>query len=267
MKRQPGYAVRRVAQTITEFSNGPRVLAGLVQHRVTGRPAELTYRFRDGRTMTCPNVSGARLPIYEVLVDDTYRLPWIAGGLGPDPVVLDIGAHIGGFALAVQRLHPEAAVHCFEASATTAAYLRRNVAGNALASRVHVHNVAVAGHTGHIDFIDNGSGSVHNGMDSPEQAAPQQVPCVTFAEAAALAGDRIDLVKIDAEGAEYDFILKSRPEDWAPVRRVVMEYHNVRGHAWDELEAFFADTSLRVVRRDAHSDRLGLVWLSRDPLA
>ncbi|HUS21491.1 MAG TPA: FkbM family methyltransferase [Aeromicrobium sp.] len=266
MKRRPAYALRRVRQTASVFDNGPQLLAQLAFHRVTGRPRELVYRLDDGVRVRCPNVAGARLPIYEVLIDDTYGLPWFTTGLRAAPTVLDIGAHIGSFSLAVCRLRSDAVVAAFEASATTASFLQHNVNVNGLAEQVQVFNVAVASVSGTVEFVDNGSGSVHNGMVSPERAAPTRVPSVTFVEAAARVGERIDLVKIDAEGAEYDFILASDPRDWAGVHRIVMEHHNVGGHHWDELERFFAATGLRVVRHVEHSDRLGLVWLSREPV-
>ena len=267
MKRRPGYALRRVRQTASVFDNGPQLLAQLALHRVTGRPRELVYRLDKRTSVRCPNIAGARLPIYEVLIDDTYQLDWFTAGLPRNPVVLDVGAHIGSFSLAVCRQCPGARIQAFEASSTTAHFLRQNMEANGLAGNVHVHNVAVAAVAGTVEFIDNGSGSVHNGMVSPERAIPVSVPSVTFADAVAMAGDRIDLVKMDAEGAEYDFILASDPADWAQVRRVVMEHHNVGGHTWPELDSFFAETPLRVVRHDEHSERLGLVWLSQDAVS
>lgn len=263
MKRRPAYALRRVWQTATEFENGPKLLGQMALHRLSGRPRELVYRLPDQTRIRCTNLTGGRLPIYEVLIDDTYDLGAIAPQLGPNPVILDIGAHIGSFSIAVSRYCPEARIEAFEASATTAGYLKANIAANGLDDRVRVHNVAVAAAAGHVEFIDNGAGSVHNGMVSPERATPVRVPSITFTQAAAEAGPRIDLVKIDAEGAEYDFILASSPADWTGVQRVVMEYHNVRGHRWDELEEFFARTPLRVNRRAEESERLGLVWLAQ----
>ena len=62
------------------------------------------------------------------------------------------------------------------------------------------------------------------------------MPCIRFEDAVVEAGGRVDVVKIDTEGAEYDFVLASDPAAWASVQRVVMEYHDVPGHGWTELE-------------------------------
>ena len=73
----------------------------------------------------------------------------------------------------------------------------------------------------------------------------------------------VRLVKIDTEGAEYDIVLGSDPGEWRDVERVVLEYHDVSGHGWPELESFFASAGLSEVAREDTTDRLGTVWLSR----
>jgi hypothetical protein len=50
------------------------------------------------------------------------------------------------------------------------------------------------------------------------------------------------------------------------VRRVVLEYHDMPGHDWDELKTFFGDVGLQEVHREPTLERLGLAWVSRDPL-
>jgi hypothetical protein len=79
-------------------------------------------------------------------------------------------------------------------------------------------------------------------------------------------GAPAEFVKIDCEGAEYDIVLTSDPALWAPVRRVVLEYHDMPGHDWDELKTFFGDVGLQEVHREPTLERLGLAWVSRDPL-
>lgn len=260
-------AARRVRQTLTKFENGPQLLAGMARQRITGRPDELVYRVDDRLSIVCPNRAGARVPVYEVFVEDAYRLKWFTQGLGDRPVALDIGAHVGSFSLAFTRLHHQGRVEAFEASPSTAQYLERNVAANGVDDRVRCNQVALSAASGTLAFADNGAGSGLNGITSPEGATMVEVSCVSLAEAFARAGTTVEVVKIDTEGAEYDIILGSRPEDWTGVRRVVMEYHDVAGHSWTELEEFFARVGLNVMRHEPANPRLGVVWLSRDSLA
>lgn len=257
-------AARRVRQTVTDFDNGPTVLAAMARGRLAGSPEELTFRVQ-GLTVTVPNRRGARVPVYEVFAEDAYRLDWLFTGLGAAPVVVDIGGHVGCFSLAVAQHAPGARISTYEASPSTAAYLVRNISDNALGERVSTHATAVASSSGFLEFADNDGGSALNGLTSPQGAAMIKVPCVTVAEAFAAAGGP-DLVKIDTEGAEYDLVLASDTETWSTVRRIVLEYHDVPGHSWGELETFFARAGLHQVAHVPENPRQGTVWLSRDDL-
>jgi len=268
--RRISLAARRVRQTLTQFENGPSVLAGIVGRRIRHQPAELMFRVDTDLSIVCPNLPGARVPVYEVFAEDAYRLEWFTSDLD-DPRVVDIGGHIGCFALAFARLHPGARVEAFEASPSTAAYTRRNMAINGFDNRVTVHQTAVSSSSGTLRFADNAGGSGLNGLTAPEGTPTIEVPAVTFVEALAKADGPVDVVKIDTEGAEYDIVLGSDPSDWSDVQRVVMEYHPVDGHSWDELKTFFSKAGLEVAHQEIgldgmDTDRLGTVWLSRTPL-
>ncbi|WP_203336317.1 FkbM family methyltransferase [Nocardioides limicola] len=262
--RPPSYALRRVRQTL-RFANGPSVLLAMASSRSPWPRAELTFRTRSGAAVATPNVAGARLAVYEHFVEDTYRLGDLTAGLRPDFHVLDVGSQVGAFAVAIARHSPQAHVHAYEASPETAEWLQRNVAGNDLGDRIHPHAVAISDHDGTLEFADLGAASVHNGITAPGDTATMvTVPCATMATAVALAGGRVEVVKMDAEGAEYDAVLSSPEAIWAPVQRVVMEYHPVPGHSVEELVDFFARVGLDLVQhRPEGRPGLGLAWFSR----
>jgi FkbM family methyltransferase len=261
--RGVAYASRRIRQSFTHFHNGPQVLWDTLRSR------EMTFRTRSGLTIHAPNVDGARFPVYEINADDVYRLDELLADLRPDLVAVDIGAHIGSFSTAVCAAVPGATVHAYEASPSTADWLERNVAANHLGERLVVHRRAVSDHDGELQIVDNGQASAHNGLTAPDgSGSVVTVPCVTFADIHADAGGAIDLVKSDAEGAEYGVILTSDPAHWATVQRVVMEYHPVDGHSLDELVRFFAGVDLALVRHEpADRPGLGNAWFARPPAA
>ena len=261
MIRSVPYGVRRVRQTLAGFDNGAQVLIAFARGRVTGRPEDVVFR-TDGISITCPNVPGARVPVYEVHVEDTYRLSWITSGFGSRPVVIDVGAHIGSFSLAVTASLPGATVTAFEPAPTTFEYLRRNLASNGR-SLVDAHQLAVAARAGTIEFTDNGAGSVLNGLTNPDGVVTT-VRAVSVVDALDLAGPTVDLLKFDAEGAEYDALLGTPVDDLTRVRRAVIEYHDVPGHDWAELRDHLRAAGLEVVAEEAVSDRLGMAWLARD---
>jgi FkbM family methyltransferase len=269
------YELRRVAQTRRTFVNWPSLLRQMVGEKLGRGAGELEFVTRSGMRISCPNVPGARLPLSEQYADDRYRLRDLLAPMQGRPLqVFDVGAHIGSFATHVASLHPQARVECFEPSAQSAQYLRRNAAQNALADRITVHEVALADKEGTALFDDNDGGSVHNGLvrserrlvegaDAIEQRHTVTVPTITFDKAVAEAPAPPQLVKMDCEGGEYALVYASSPESWASVEAVVMEYHPVPGESWEELRAWLHDVGLDVVRNVAERPGLGTAWLAR----
>lgn len=259
---------RRLAQTPRTFRNWAAVLKDMALGSAGRGPAELSFRTRSGLRIECPNRPGARVPIYEIFAEDCYRFEWFLGPLLRRPIqVLDIGGHIGTFSCRLAQLHPAARVHAFEPSATTAAFLRRNVAHNGLADRVAVTEKALAAVAGTATFDDNGAGSGLNGLATAGHATGTAtlVETTSFDDVVAGCPAPVDVVKIDCEGGEYDLVLGSDPAAWSDVQRVVLEWHPVSGHAWPELRDWFAGVGLLVQDQDVAGVH-GCVWLSREPL-
>ena len=253
------HRARRLGQTPRTFVNWPGVLADMARGR-HGRES-LTFRTRDGQRISCPNVPGARVPIYEVYAEDCYQLDWFLPATARSPLrVLDIGAHVGAFACRLAMLAPDARIHCFEPSATTARYLRDNVVANGLADRIEIVAAAVSDHAGHATFADNGGGSALNGLVAG--ASGDRVATQTFDDIVGRVGP-VDLVKIDCEGGEYDAVLPSAPASWESVQRVVLEYHPHAEHSWPQLRDWFASAGLAVVREVSVTARQGTAWLRR----
>ena len=239
----------------------------MAKERLGRGPDELTFRTRTGPRISVPNVPGARVPVYEVFAEDAYRLEWFLGDLlrAPDLPTVDVGAHVGTFAVALAGLHPGATVDCSEPAPETAAYCRRNVEQNGLGSRITVHERAVAGTTGRARL---GASSAASALASlaAEGEDGLDVEAISFDDLVAALPAPPVLVKVDCEGGEYGFVPASSPASWASVERLVIEYHPVAGESWPALRDWFGDQGLTVQRDEPVGAGIGTAWLSRTPL-
>jgi FkbM family methyltransferase len=270
-RRSLAHGLRRVAQSPGAFSNWPKILSDMALGSVGRGPESLSFATRTGLRIDCPNVPGARVPVYEIFAEDCYRLDWFLGSLRERPIqVIDIGGHVGTFACRLAQLHPTATIRTFEPSPTTARYLRRNVEQNGLGDRVTVFEQALAAERGFAELEDNQGGSGLNGLVSAGRGSigtATRVETVPFDEVVAGGAAPVDFLKIDCEGGEYDLVYGSSPQSWASVQRVVLEYHEVPGQDWPKLRSWFEDVGLDVVRHLPSNEFLGAAWLSREPLA
>jgi FkbM family methyltransferase len=150
----------------------------------------------------------------------------------PAPVILDCGAHIGLGSLFFARRHPQARITAFEADPRISAMLARNMDSFGLGN-VTVAPKAVWTDDGGVAFTCSGDDSGHVADAAGGQGTA--VPSVRLRDV--IAAQRVDLLKLDIEGAEFAVL-----EDCAPalgnVERLIAEIHFLQGQA-GSLAALF----------------------------
>jgi FkbM family methyltransferase len=145
----------------------------------------------------------------------------IAARVLPGAIAVDIGASFGLHAAQIaRRAGASGRVICFEPAPAMIEALRRTARLNALDARIEIVGKAVADCARSIDFYI----SDHSPMSSffaPERGHDQRISVEAVSlDAFFHPGSRIDLIKIDAEGAE--------PLVWAGMSRVIRENPKVQ---------------------------------------
>ena len=161
------------------------------------------------------------------------------------PVILDIGANIGDSVLYFKHLYPNSRILAFEPNPNALALLRENVALNRLAG-IEIFPYALGEHEGEMDLYDEGGGSFIFGSGSRDYVrqftagnAPisTKVPLRRASQVPEIAAlGRIDLLKIDIEGAELS-VLRDMAPLLGKVDRLIFEYHFLpgSGNSFDEI--------------------------------
>jgi FkbM family methyltransferase len=128
--------------------------------------------------------------------------------------VLDVGAHVGYFAILAALANPEARVYAFEPAPVAAARLRRNVAINEVAARVTCVPSAVGAKDGSAEFfhptvvgVPSSAGLVRAFVDARGHSTSSRVDVVAVDSFVRTHDIRsVDLVKIDTETTEPDVL-------------------------------------------------------------
>jgi FkbM family methyltransferase len=171
-----------------------------------------------------------------------------------DLVILDCGANIGLSSIWLALRYPQASIEAFEADPNIYTTLARNLASLGLEGRVHAHNQALWTHNQGISFYCEG-GASGRAVDKPSDTSPvasnQVVGSVTLPELLAK-HPRIDLLKIDIEGAE-NHILADTAINLSGVKNLFLEYHSFHKEAQmlPEILARLKSNGFRVYIKEA----------------
>ena len=155
-----------------------------------------------------------RLPTrYFKYFPSTYEaenFEFLTNSCKPGAVIIDIGAHIGLFSIIASQITGAAGkVYAFEPAPSTYELLQKTLAINHNESVIETFQKAVGRETGKITFFvsdgqaDNGNSLVNYKDDRPLHGIDVEVTSVdAFIKEKKI--NRLDFIKIDVEGAEYD---------------------------------------------------------------
>jgi len=139
--------------------------------------------------------------------------------------VVDLGAHKGAFTVRAALSGRRTKVHAVEPIPTNLECLYRNIALNEL-NNVSVVEGVVSSSDGDfflgVNRFSSGASSLLIDRDLNDRI---RVRGVSLDELLRPLSTRIDLVKIDIEGAELDVLCCTSSDTLARIRRIVLEYH------------------------------------------
>lgn len=148
-------------------------------------------------------------------------------------VVIDIGGHIGTFTLFISSKLKAGRVITFEPVPKNFKMIKRNLSLNNI-NNVVVNQQAVGSKTGesilHLDEENNGANSFYE-SDSDKIIKVSTTTLEEIFNRFKL--KEVKLLKIDAEGAEYDILLNCKDNLLRKIKKIVIEYHDYLNSTFD----------------------------------
>ena len=148
----------------------------------------------------------------------------------PEPYIIDCGGHIGLAVLYFKALYPRARILTFEPNPETFLFLQENIAQNNL-SGVRALNLALSSEDNQDVVLYVGKNFI-KAWDSTNTIKPELWPnmdryrriSVRSTRLSPYIDEKVDLIKLDIEGAEYD-VLDEIKSKLNTVEAVTLEYH------------------------------------------
>ncbi len=164
----------------------------------------------------------------DIIDDVRYKNGYFSCGMGDlnnNDIVVDIGGHIGSFAIECV-IRTNANVISFEPEPENYEIFKSNIELNNLGNKITLHNKAISldGKMTYLymDDVNPGSHSLIKDCVDHKGANKVEVETVTLDTITKDLG-RVKLLKLDCEGLEYDILMWS---DLSKVEKIVAELHN-----------------------------------------
>ena len=182
-----------------------------------------SYQFRNGYDLSYVEQSSADHIFSEIFIGESYPL---AENNKEKKVIVDIGANIGLFTFYAQMKFPKSRIISIEADPNNFKILEKNINQNNLNNCVRIFNNVISSSKGKQPFYL----STNPGWSSSYNKRGAENGKLIYLEPLSLSKlfqlnniDRVDVLKIDVEGAEYDILLNDDFLDNYPIKEFFVE--------------------------------------------
>ena len=158
----------------------------------------------------------------EIWLEETY-LKW-GINFSKNSNVVDIGSHVGLFALHIASMNKNSQILCFEPSNDNFEILKQNVKLNNL-KQIKIFHKAVSSKNGKIELnINTHDPSGHSiKKESDKKETIESITLEKIFEENNL--EKCNLLKLDCEGAEYEILFSTSEENLKKINQICLEYH------------------------------------------
>lgn len=175
-----------------------------------------------------------------------------------DPVIIDVGAHHGEYALllgGILKAKGAGIVIAIEPDPANIAILNDNIKRNALQEIVHVLECAVSDSSGEMNFVSNGVEG-HLAPDNAGEHNTDKIAVETLHDIITRFNlSKVDLLMIDVEGAELP-VLQGFPWDVIKPSMIFCELHPYNwplfGYSGKEMSYFLKSHNYRCIDMYLH---------------
>lgn len=193
----------------------------------------VVYRVGGARVLTRAGTIDKSI-FTEVALENLYFPRWLS--LGENPVVVDVGAHIGIFSVLVASRIKGGKVYSIEPSKDNFRLLLEQIKLNDV--NVTPFNLALSDKAGEMKLY-GGSHSARGSLLREEGDSHELVKTMTLKDFFNEQGiEKCDLLKVDIEGGEYPLLYSTPQRVFDKIDKIFLEIHEINGESRKALIVF-----------------------------
>ena len=175
-----------------------------------------------------------------------YENFFLKTNVGED-IIIDVGAHVGFFSIYAAKKASKGMVYAFEPSQESFRNLQRNIKLNNL-DNVIAENYGILKNTGTAELFVNKNTSMLSSMFTSDSSSKKETVSVISLQEIIEKHQikKVDLLKLDCEGAEYEIILNLSKNILEKISKFSVETHPyVKNHNMKDLLKFFETNNFK----------------------
>src|SRR6266513_1432574 len=217
-------------------------------------PSEKRIQLRNGRELNLSHHNLDVVVLFQVFCERIYPTD-------SNTVIVDIGANIGLFSL-YAAFSGAKTVYAFEPNREAYRCMLENIGRNNLEKVIVPHNYAVTSKSNEVVTIPK-TASPQNRIayGNTNNDEYESVNTVSLNDIVSKEGiSRVDLLKMDCEGSEYDIIAGINKSTFSKIGRIIVEYHDGKT---GEIAADLKQHGFKLERQERETEKMGMLWFRK----
>ena len=243
--------MNKITKFITRYKNARRL--GLSYFRTSSFNLPETININGNSiNLDYPEEKGIFIDFLSIFLDDDYRLTEFRKN--KISKIIDIGANVGFFSIASRFFFPDSEIHAYEPNLDLKSYLAHNFSQ----LNIELRTQAVGNKSGSVKLDLMGESNQTRVKESGNDGTEM----VSLDSVVKEAGGKIDLLKMDCEGSEWDIL--ENPESLESVDNITLEYHlwaNQKDH--DYAKDLVKSHGFKIIKHEPSSE-FGIICGSRN---
>jgi FkbM family methyltransferase len=213
------------------------------QLKINGEYCEIKFINKESR--------GFIYEFTETCLNDCYQLKVLKRELKNVNNIIDVGANQGLFSIAARQVFPVANISCYEPNIQLQPVLSANA--EKLHCKVYYEAVTKTDCMVELEF---GATDMHT---QSHYSVEGKIIGTAFKKVIERAGGKVDLLKLDCEGAEWE--LFEDEDSWKNIMALTMEYHlwAREGSSFDDIKMILEKLNFKILKHNPLSDSFGIV--------